>query len=299
MTKFLKGFIIFIIFVGLAIFILEKKYSHYQNTYDVIFSNLDKTKTIYTDLYIGNSHTIALGNYSTKLGAIVINLATPGQDLFKTYGVLKKWIPQMHNLQCIYFGLDYENIGQNLSLSGLDYEDRQIYKYTDTLYKEGLENLVMAKSTFFRANRDVSYLFGGKDFSGIKNFIPPAINLNDENCKKRALEHSQIRFKKELIEENVNILNSIILLVQKNQKKLIVFNPPKSKCFEENEDAKNIGIAKNVLYGVLNTNKVKYFDYYKDTTFSNIHFLDYDHLNELGKKELIDKLNANAFSVGN
>ena len=165
MKKLLKALILFFIFTGIIIFLLEKKYSAYQNTYDVILKDLKINASLYTDIYIGNSHTMALDTFTDKEQARVINLATPGQDLFKTYSILKKWLPLMKNVEYIYMGLDYENIGQNLSFSGLDYEDRQLFKYTDTLYKYSLENVMMAKSNFFRARAMFGFVtpYGGRN----------------------------------------------------------------------------------------------------------------------------------------
>jgi len=292
MTKFLKGLLLFIALNGLVMYLLEKKYQHYQNTYDLILGRLEKVKDSCTDIYIGNSHTQALQTYTNKAGAYVVNIATPGQDLFKAYSLLKKWIPLMKNVQNIYLGLDYETLGQNLSLSGLAYEDRQLYKYTDTLYVNSMENILMAKSNFFRSNRDIQFLFSKQKLPVTTNYVPPVVKLNAEDCRKRALEHSQIRFKKELLDENTGLLLGIIEIAAKNKKNLIVFTPPKSQCFKENSVAENIRMAKRKIDSLFTANKVSYYDFYNDTTFAEHDFLDYDHVNEQGRMKLINRINS-------
>ncbi len=296
MTKLVKSFLIFFILNGAIIFFLERKYQNYQNTYDFIFKNVDKNKNLYTDVYIGNSHTEALKEYTNKENCNILNIATPGQDLFKTYTILKKWMPILKNVKYIYIGIDYEMLGQNLSLSGLAYEDRQLFKYTDTLYLNGIENLLMAKSSFFRSNRDIKFLFFKQDTNSLKNFTPPVFKLNDVDCKKRALEHSQIRFKKTLINENLDFLNRIIKDAEINNKKLIFFNPPKSACFVENALVENVTFAKNKLDSLFKKNNLVYYDYNNDTSFLDTDFLDYDHVNELGKIKLIKKINSQVFN---
>jgi hypothetical protein len=295
MAKVIKVIAFFFLLNGGVIYLLEKKYASHKNTYDVILKKLEENKNTYTDIYIGNSHTQALKTYTNRNGAIIANIATPGQDLFKTYTILKKWVPLMSNLNTIYFGLDYETLGQNLSLSGLDYEDRQLYKYTDTLYKYSFENVLMARSNFFRSNRDLKFLYAKQDIETAENYIPPAIAFSAENCKKRALEHSEIRFKKSLIDENITLLAAIIKLINVNKKRLVIYIPPKSKCYIENSVKENVLLAKAKIDSVLNSNKVDYYNFYTSEEFTDEYFLDYDHVNEKGRIKLIEKINQLSF----
>lgn len=293
--KFFKGLILFSIVAAAVIFLLEKKYAGYQTTYDVIFKKLIGTKDNCTAIYIGNSHTMALKKYSNIPNISIINIATTGQDIFKTYTILKKWMPLMPKLQYIYFGLDYETMGQNLSLSGLDYEDRQLYPYTDTLYKYSSQNVVLSKSHFFRANRDIKYLYSKQIIEDAENYIPPAIKISAEDCKKRALEHSKIRFKKELINENTWLLASLLSLAKEHNKTFIIYNPPKTACYKENEDQANITLAKSKIDSVFAANKMTYYNFYDSTEYTNDFFLDYDHLNQKGKEKFITALNQLVF----
>ena len=291
MRKLIQTIVLFCLLNGGVIYLLEFRYSGYKNPYDIIFKGVEENKDRYTDIYIGNSHTMALKTYTGDSNSIVVNIATPGQDLFKTYTILKKWIPLMKNLKKIYFGLDYETIGQNLSLSGLDFEDRQLYTYTDTMYKYSIDNIVMARSNFFRSNRDLKYLYKSQDLESLQNFIPPVTILSEENCKKRALEHTQIRFKKNLIEENSGYLTAIIKLAKSYNKKLIIFILPKSSCYKDHSLKENVLFSKNIVDAVLEKNSLSCLDFYTDPSFTQEYFLDYDHLNEKGRKKLIDKIN--------
>ena len=291
MRKLIQTIVLFCLLNGGVIYLLEFRYSGYKSPYDIIFKGVEENKDRYTDIYIGNSHTMALKTYTGDSNSIVVNIATPGQDLFKTYTILKKWIPLMKNLKKIYFGLDYETIGQNLSLSGLDFEDRQLYTYTDTMYKYSIDNIVMARSNFFRSNRDLKYLYKSQDLESLQNFIPPVTILSEENCKKRALEHTQIRFKKNLIEENSGYLTAIIKLAKSYNKKLIIFILPKSSCYKDHSLKENVLFSKNIVDAVLEKNSLSCLDFYTDPSFTQEYFLDYDHLNEKGRKKLIDKIN--------
>ena len=290
MKSFRNIFLFLLLSCG-SIILLEKRYNKYINNYDLIFKDIEKHKNEYTDVYIGNSHTIALKNYSTINNAKVLNIATQGQDCFKTYTILKKWLPLLKNVERVYIGLDYEMIGQNLTLTGLPIDDRQLYKYTDTLYNYDLQSKLMAKSTFFRANRDLTFLYSSQKIDTIIKFIPPLSSLNDENCKKRALEHTQIRYKKNLITENLSYLQLTLLVAKNNNKKIIFFNPPKTTCFKQHSNNLHVNFAKLKIDSFFKFNKIVYNDYYNNLSFMDSDFLDFDHLNKIGAAKLVASLN--------
>jgi hypothetical protein len=297
MRKILKGSLLLLLISGCFIFLLEYRYKNYRTYYDIIFKDIEKNKDQYTDIYIGNSHSQALKTYTNKPNAVVLNIATPGQDVFKTYTILKKWLPQFKNVRTVYFGLDHETLGQNLSLSGLKIDDRQLYKYTDTLYDNSIENQLMAKSGFFRANRDISYLYKPQPSIEEVTYVPPTVNLNDADCKRRSLEHSQIRFKQFLIDENLKLLNKIIEVANANKVKLVVFNPPKSDCYNNNLYLTNSNLAKQKIDSLFTAGNINYININDSNYFSKADFLDYDHLNEVGRQKFIKLLNKKVFNI--
>ncbi|MEI6311432.1 MAG: hypothetical protein WCP57_04135 [Bacteroidota bacterium] len=289
------------LFAGI-IYLLEIKYKTYVTPVDVLFTDIDNEIGSVNKIYIGGSHTGTFHTYSNDSTDIIRNFSFQGLDLFKQYAILKKYIPLAPHLKKVYIGLDYEMLGQNQALSGEEYLDRQFYKYIDTLYKNNITNILMAKSNFYRSNRDLAFLVQQNNSTeGLKknkkkedlNFIPVTTGkkLNLKDCKKRALEHSVIKFKRSLSPENLAYLDAIIKLCAKNNIELIIFNPPKSDCFCDNVDPKNSLWAKTQIDSLLNTNNLKYYDFWRDTSFQDSDFEDYDHLNVLGVKKILGKLN--------
>lgn len=274
------------------IFFLEYKYKSYQTPADLLFYNLEREANFISTLYIGGSHTGVIENYTKDSSQLVRNLSSQGCDVFKIYAILKKWQPQMPNLKKVYIGIDYEMLGQNQAMFGEEYLDRQFFKYTDTLYKYDFTNILMSKSNFFRANRDLSHLISNEN-KEIKapNFIPLTNTVSSEiECKKRAIEHSVIKFNSKLISENLNFINSIISLAKNNSIELIVFNAPKQKCFQENVKKETSLLAKQKLDSLFEANQVKYYDFWNDSHFTDSDFGDYDHLNARGVEKLMQKL---------
>lgn len=294
---------LFIIIVSASVLALEYRYKNYSTVTDSVYQNLDVNKLKLTHLYIGNSHTINLGTYTNDSNAFVGNFGYQGLDLFKTFALLRKWIPQMKQLKYVYLGLDYEVLGQNQSLSGEEYLDRQFFKYTDTLYKFNVSNVLMSKSNFFRANRDLSYLFKSSSVKkDATNFIPLDTkkgNLNDAGCKKRAREHSLIKFKKNLLNENLAYLNEIIQICKKQHVELILFNSPKTSCFRNYVVQENVQLAHSKIDSLLQVNQLHYYDYYSSKDFVDSDFKDYDHLNLIATKRMIDLINRERDRIAN
>jgi hypothetical protein len=106
---------------------------------------MDERAPSFTHIYIGNSHTGGFHAYHPDSSAKICNLSMQGQDLFKEYAVLKKWLPKMVNVHDVLLGLDYEVLGQNQALNGEEYLDRQFYRYTDTMYRYSFSNVIMAR----------------------------------------------------------------------------------------------------------------------------------------------------------
>jgi hypothetical protein len=282
--------------ISVVILTLEYKYRSYKSPVDTVFGELGINNKDIDYIYIGSSHMGIVGEYNPDSNAIVKNFAFQGLDLFKQYTILKKWLPKMEKLKGVLLCLDYELIGQNQTLSGEPHLDRQFYKYTDTLYANSFTNRLLSKSIFFSANRDLNYIFNQqkniptkKDFS---EFIPveSRSNINETDCRKRAKELSQIKFKKEVVNENTAYLKLIITLCQNNNIQLYLFNPPKRECYRANVNEANVLIAKDAVYTLLNEMNVKYYDFYNDKDFDDYNFADYDHLNQNGAIKLIDKI---------
>ncbi len=296
MKKFINSFFIISAGILLIIILFEFKYKSYETSYDYIYNNLNKQKNQINVIYIGNSHTGVLKNVPIKSQDIVSNLSSQGQDLFKIYVIIKKYIPLLPQLKRIYIGLDYEMLVQNQTISGEEFIERQLYKYTDTLYHYDIANILMSQSNFFRANRDLTFLLKKNNKNESKEkantFIPiSSKKTNLKECQKRALEHSLIKFKKDLCSQNLSYIVELIKLCKINNVSLIFFNPPKRKCFCDNIIYDNSMSAKKQIDSIMLNNNMLYYDFVGDTSFIDADFRDYDHLNADGVKKMLTKLN--------
>jgi len=280
---------------GTAYF-LEWKFRNAYSQPDILFYNLDKKAADYTHVYIGDSHIGVFHEYSSDSTAVVRNLSNGGQDLFKDWVILKKWAPQMKNLKFIMVGVEYELLGHNQTISGEEYLDRQFFKYTDTLYRYSFSNVLMAKSNFFRANRNIGYVFTDTDkktdLGKLEMNYTPLIGAKKTlyDCRKRAIEHSVIKFNKKLVAENLAYLQNIIQICKELHIHLLVMTPPKAPCYDNYVDHEVMANAKHLIDSVTTANKVDYLDFYPDKDFQDDAFIDFDHLTPAGVKKLINKI---------
>ncbi len=308
--------------------LLEYAYRNYSTSAARLFKPyFEKAETVET-IYIGNSHIGVFNGIFPQGVKEVGNLSLGGQDVFRMYTAIKTVIPKSPALKKIYLGLDYDLIGYNQTKSGQEYIDREYYEFTGELYNNTLTNRLMSRSIFFRSNRDIAYLF--KRNKGEKeelNFIPVANKPVEEEkkvvdqatnnrlvdtsatlktetllshktfnpfmCRKRAEEHSLLKFKQKNIPENLEYLNRIVQLCKQHNIELVFFDPPKTECYKSGCSKTNVELAKHTIDSFATANKIPYVDFYNDTTFNNDMFVDYDHLNLVGVKILSDKLSFN------
>lgn len=303
--KLIVEVVLLLVILAGAGYLIEKKYEKFETAADQIFKNYDLYKKDSIVVILGSSHALMLDDYYPDTSKYVVNFSIGGQDLFRENMVLKKIVKDGAKIKQVILCLDFDALGYNQVLSGEGYIDKQYYKYLDTLYDDSFTNRLMGSSSFFRSNRDISFLFQEPQVSvlvktkgGNAKGLPyvPVGNgaLNDEDCKGRAIEHSAIKFKKELVGENLSYLENIATLCNTNHINLVIITTPKMQCYCDHSNKENIELAKNEIREHLMKFDVfsNYHDFYNDTSFVAADFVDYDHLNQNGVKKLYQKLNA-------
>lgn len=281
-----------LLFVIITILVLEFIFRNEKTNIDTLFEKIKHGQNIEL-IIVGNSHSGALGNpsYTDIEKTNIANLSIGGQDIFHSFQIIKKSVNSLPNLKCIILSIDYDLLGYSLISTNQDYTARQYYIHTDTLENMSITNVWIAKSNFFRANRDFSLLFNrnqkinNNNKPELKeNFTPLTINNINENefCKKRATEMTSIKFSKNLIEKNFKTIVDIINITNLNNVNLIVLVPPKRDCFYQHANQENTILGKETLYSILSNNNCTFIDLYENPSFQDDDFVDPDHLNQKG-----------------
>ncbi|REJ82841.1 MAG: hypothetical protein DWQ44_01620 [Bacteroidetes bacterium] len=275
-----------ILFMVLVIRLLEFRYSDYKTGVDRQMEVFNSKKNEARFLFVGNSHTLPLVSVgdSSVHAPFIASLTFGGTDLFWMNVLMAKFVNEMPALQTIYLGLDEELLGYNQNVFRVEYSNRAFFRYTDTLYNDTWFNRLLASSNFYRANRDLKWLFSKDNLSGNQPISTQFRPVSKEECTKRAKEHSEIRFSAALIEENIRHLKNIISTAKSSGTEIVIFIPPKRKCYLENRNPSNIRLASDSILSFVSREKTHMINFNKDYLFADSLFSDPDHLSEAGAK---------------
>lgn len=279
-----------------VIAVLEVLFDDCPTRIDYLYASIRQTTDSVEVAIVGNSHAGAIGKPSVLHveKEMVGNYSVSGQDLFHAQIVISELLKQKNKLKYIVLFVDYDMLGYGLLSTNQRYTDREYYKYADTMQDMSLANQLMASSNFFRCNRDFSILKEKYKRSESNNEIVseqqeenfiPVTTTNDENdaCRHRAMEMTNIKFSRELICQNQKILQSIIEIVAKSNAQLIITVPPKRSCFYNYANKENTKLSKDALYQIVESNKaVCFVDMYGNEMFNDDDFVDADHPNSSG-----------------
>ena len=296
MKRFAFESILLFMLILIVILSLEYKYASYKTPVDLIFESIEDSDASVNAIVVGNSHARSLGSFR-RSDFNALNVSKGGQDLFHALLIIKYAIETMDRLQYVVLGLDADILGYTLVNTNQSFIDRQYYPYSDTLQGYDLVNKLMAKSNFFRSNRDFGFLLGEHNNGGNNNFIPVKKESSQQGCVNRATEHTHIKFSPPTIGDNEEILAKILSLCNANGIKVLAVNFPKKTCYVASSNQHNISAGINIsnkLCGkFVNT---KYLNMLGDTLFDDSDFLDYDHLNETGaikmQNEIVTQITA-------
>jgi hypothetical protein len=277
------------------VFALEKTFAGRKTPIDFILGPLRAGDQV-TLLLIGNSHTGALRTVALRDDDVTYNASVGGQDLCRSYLLLRAYLPRLPRLREVVVAADYDAVGYNLSVFNQEWQDRQYYPYTGELYHDGSLQRLLAKSSFFRNNRDLSVVFShAQPNTRDSNPILPAdgrVASTPEGCGKRAKEHSEVKFRRSLIVENIDYLQRIVALGLRQNVTIHFLNTPKSDCYRTNYSEATRRIGREAILRALGPRGDEFHDYFDDGRFLGEDFLDDDHLSLLGAQKLMKDLGS-------
>lgn len=268
--------------VAVAAVGLEVAFRGHRNEVDAVLAPLASEGDAVTVLIVGNSHAAALGSFGLRPGDRAYNASIGSQDIFREYGLVRAFLPRLPRLRDVVVGLDYDAMGYNLSVFNQDWQDRQYYPYTGALYHDGTVSRLLARSGFFRANRDLLFLAPAPapTASAQGPVLPLASGRlpAEEGCRRRAREHSVIKFRRSLIGENSAWLRDIAALARERGVAVYFVNTPKAACYRAAyaETTRHEGRA--TILAALGAGSGTFHDYFDDDRFGPEDFTDPDHL---------------------
>ena len=285
------------LFIVMFLFVIIVSFVEYR--LQKISAPIDKVLTLLNIkdsaeiLIVGNSHTgaISVSDDTTFLNN-TLNLSLAYLELEDRYKLMKYCLDQKH-FKTILLSTDADQLGHKASSNNYD---RQFYKYGFSLYNNSLANRLMASLNFFRLQMGAgelikSIFINETDTANYKfNFIPLSNKSKNDYaaCTLRAKEHSLFLFKKEMITENLQILQKIIDLCKSKNSKLYLIQTPKSKCYTNVYMNQQMFILNGRIDSLAKKNYIQFLNYLGNNTFIDEDFADFDHVNNKGSRKLVN-----------
>lgn len=289
MRKFIYSLLIISFSFTVIICCLELLFKKTPNFIEETFIQL-KSNNSFEVLLLGNSHIQALEEPMID-SSESFNFGVGGQDIYHMHMILEHILLKMNkkHLKHVIIGLDYDLLGYSYKSANTMWLDRLYYPITERLSENSFGAIIMAKSNFFRANRDFSKLISSTN-SKIKN---KDLNyLNFSPCDKRAKEHSLTKFDKSQINKNIKILESIYFLCKRYKIKLTLINLPKANCYYKFYDKNVVFNCKRTITHFVNSKDILFYDFWESEEFNDTMFSDNDHLNRYGTNKIIENLKS-------
>jgi hypothetical protein len=292
MKIFIKYMLIFCLPVLMAGILCEWAIRRIPNDYEYKRAYLDSNSDKIETLFLGSSH-VFYGINADNLNCNSFNAAYISQSIDYDLMILKKYSNKWRNLKCIVIPVDYFTLFSNLSTGSEAWriKDYNIYYHLITPYNIADYSEMLSNSLKVNIYRIYNYYYH-KENSITCSRLGWGTSYNskdDKNLITSGLSAAQRHTAKDWgpLDQNVEILNTIIQFAKKRNIKIIVFTAPAYKTYTQNLDKKQLTTTIKVVSGYKDA---VYYNLLNDTAFKKNDFYDADHLNEIGAKKLTEKM---------
>jgi hypothetical protein len=172
--------------------------------------------------------------------------------------------------------------------------------------KEWLDSRVISYINLYTLNNTInfakkgfnSYFIGGtakislydeKGWDDTQGIIYPDQAKNDSVGKKIEKGFREWLDRKHL-NENLNIINSIIQTLKSRNAEVIFFAPPETDYFSKFCDPYFVERTNMIMDSICRINNCRYLNYQQDKRFSEKDFVDVGHLNRWGARKFTEAL---------
>jgi hypothetical protein len=277
--------------------LLEVAYRDYRTYVDRRLDGLLPLADRIEQLVVGGSHTGTLGERALHPGQSVYNTCIGGQDLRRSLLLSRALLPRLPRLREVIVQLDYDTIGYDLASGGQDWMDRQYFPYTGQLDRDGLMPRLLARSSFMRANRDLSHVLRflaappPADAGLLPLGLDPRRRVDPEECRRRALEHSRVKFNAFLVPQNERVLEDFARLGPESGVQFVFVNTPKAGCYVEAYDPATRELGRRVIGEATARLRLRFVDLFGAPGFDDAEdFVDFDHLSSAGAEKVMRRL---------
>jgi hypothetical protein len=267
------------------------------NDYSYKKSYLDKHSNNIKILFLGNSH-VYYDVDPQYIQSNSFNAAHISQSLNYDFEILKKYDSKFDSLRFIFVSVDYFSLFTKLETSVEAWRIKNYHIYYNIYSSFSIKNNLEILNYKFANNlkRLYAYYFNGTSDINCTD-LGWGTNYNSKN-DKNLIETGMIAAKRHtiksdlLLNENLDILKSIIRLAGEKNVKVVLFSFPAYRSYVENLDTNQLNRTITSLSMLANAYpNTRYYNLLNDKSFGEMDFFDADHLNEIGAKKLSLKIN--------
>lgn len=298
MKKFIKRTLIFCLPVLIFLISLEITLRHIPNDYSYKKDYLDKHSKEIEILFLGSSHTY-YGINPQFIEGNSFNASHVSQTLNFDWAILEKYRNELDHLKYIVVPVDYFTFYLRLQ-NGVEnwrVKNYQIYYNINAGNKVSDYFEITNGRLKDNINRAFRYFTkqGYNDITCSNLGFGTVFNLAGQDLassgKEAALKHT-IRSNK-YFNENVSILNDIISFAKSKKIQVVLFTSPAFKSYVEHLSSQQLDTTIAEVRSIAQSNSnVTYYNFLKDSSFTDKDFFDADHLNQSGAKKFSLKMDS-------
>lgn len=301
MKKIIK-ILLFLLPIFLFIGFVEYKMSKVESDYSIKAKLLEEQKKDIEVVFLGGSQT-AKGVNPEKIDVTSFNLGNNMQTIFHDTSIISKKSQEMPKLKLVVFNLILPILDGDIR----DTDAHELFYYYDHYYHTGyqykrdyLDLRAYSKIFMFGYSNSIRYLLNDFTIEKNKGYIIKSngfMEISEDrdmkgstpNTQEVMAEYSKY-LKDENREKNERYLDKAIEELKNKGIEVVFLITPTMKSYSDL-------MEKNYLYTLEYLKKMKenyniqYFDYFKDSRFSEEDFLDISHLNRRGANRFSKMIN--------
>ena len=247
-------------------------------------------------LFLGSSHAY-YGINPIYMKESSFNAAYVSQSLEIDYEILNKYKSSLKSLRTIILPVSYFSLNSSMGNNGEGWRNKYytIYYHLNMGYRPE-DNLEILNKFSLNWYKIVNYYF--KHISPVSSsslgwgtHSSQSTKSLEETGREASGRHTGIN--PILYQENRKILDSIILIAQRKNVRVLLYTPPAYSTYTRHLNVKQLSELRNTMSSLTkNYNNTTYVDFLLDTSFVKADFYDADHLNDKGAKKLTIKLES-------
>ena len=300
MRKFFKDVLLFLIPLLSLLLCLEYKLYKIPNSYNTKRANLESQINDIEVLVAGASHAYngIDPQYFSHKG---FNLANVSQSLFYDTRLVNKYAPLMPKLKLVIFDLSYSSFHFQVSNTKEEWRNFFYSRFWNINCKDlsrtdarcyTMMALYSPKETikYIKKRFKVDLAAGqAKDGYFFTDSINISTQINDSVGKARAMLHTinLSNLNKETLQsitDNISDLEEAIKKLKERNIEVAFTTLPCYHTYYNYCDSRLLAFNDSVIHALGNKYNCSYYDRFKDTAFTILHFSDNDHLNSRGAR---------------